>query len=148
MFFVILIMVFFCFSLVVMFSITAGFAACTLFPHKACRVCKSRASSLEPRPIISSAALVSQSPSSSPAPPRPAADPHPRPVHFCPFSACAQSKDRGSGWLTPRELVLHLNSVHLSCFSFPAMTSSGILDGQSARPVESSSMRTNPVGAA
>ena len=33
--------------------------------------------------------------------------------HHGPFPQCAQSTGYGAGWLTPRELFLHLNSVHL-----------------------------------
>ena len=39
--------------------------------------------------------------------------------HHCPFPQCAQSRGRGAGWLTPRELFLHVNSVHLSCKQLP-----------------------------
>jgi len=40
--------------------------------------------------------------------------------HHCPFPQCAQSTGFGAGWLTPRELFLHLNSVHLSCRHIPS----------------------------
>ena len=38
----------------------------------------------------------------------------------CPFPQCAQSTGYGACWLTPREWVLHLNSVHLSCGHIPS----------------------------
>ena len=44
---------------------------------------------------------------------------HNCPTFHCPFPQCAQSRERGAGWLTPLQLFLHVNSIHLSCGQLP-----------------------------
>ena len=40
--------------------------------------------------------------------------------HHCPFPQCVQFLGRGAGWMTPRELYLNINSVHLTCRQHPS----------------------------
>ena len=93
--------------------------------NKVCRVCKARAPSLQPRsaqPGSTSIRNGEPTGSSTAAPPAMNSQPSAvRPLHICPFPTCAQGSLRGAGWLTPRELFLHLNSVHISCGQFPSV---------------------------
>ena len=39
--------------------------------------------------------------------------------HFCPFPHCVRCQARDVDWGTPRELLLHVGSIHISCGQHP-----------------------------